>query len=374
MCNHIYTNKKWCENKNENPWVIFELNDYYNIDKLVFRDVAPYESGNGNVPEYWVYISTTGTDDDDWTLVKYANDGATVDVKEIDLDGSVEARYIKFVASRGTRTDNGQKENAIRIYGFDIYGEYSRPVERENLVSVGKSVMYFYKSNNYYQYPLHLLDGNKSNPANKWCFDKPSTSDPVRILILDLEEEYDIEKFVLYDAGFLGDKADNMTGCKIHISTEAPDLNLISTYQDNNKCWEKVVDDSEGKDDSVKTYTLDTPKRGRYLKLEIPRGRVGDLTSIYQFEVYKKAGGSSISNQSIDSIEIYPNILQSGDSLHIESLSGGEMSIYDLKGLKLFSDEVKTSSYSKQINLPSGNYIVKVRTQYKEETVKLIIL
>ena len=152
--------KKWCEDKTENPWVIFELTDYYDINKLVFRDVAPYEDGNGNVPEYWIYTSTTGVNDSDWELAVHKTDQGEVDVKVDTFNTPVRSRYIKFVASRGIRTDNGVTENAIRIYGFDIFGTFAEAVDRGDVVSVGKTVLGYYDAKNYYEEPLHLLDGS----------------------------------------------------------------------------------------------------------------------------------------------------------------------------------------------------------------------
>ena len=47
---------KWCENKNETGWVVFELADIYEINRFVFRDARTVE-GNQNVPEYRMFLS-----------------------------------------------------------------------------------------------------------------------------------------------------------------------------------------------------------------------------------------------------------------------------------------------------------------------------
>ncbi|MDR1681904.1 MAG: hypothetical protein LBS25_00730, partial [Candidatus Symbiothrix sp.] len=75
--------KKWCNNSRVYPWVVFELTDIYAIDKIVFRDVKPYESNFGNVPEYWVYVSTESAENCSWTEVAHLSGQSAVNVKEV---------------------------------------------------------------------------------------------------------------------------------------------------------------------------------------------------------------------------------------------------------------------------------------------------
>jgi predicted GH43/DUF377 family glycosyl hydrolase len=374
--NLLYTNndplKKWCDNITLKPWVIFELNDYYNIEKIVYRDVAPYENGNGNVPEYWIYYSTTGVKDSDWKLAVHKTNQQTVNVKEDVFDTPFEARYIKFIATRGIRTDTGVAENAIRLYGFDIYGTFLRSVDRNNIVSVGKKVLGFNDAKNYYEQPLHLLDGNLTNSANRWNFDKPATTDSLRYVVFDLEEEYDIEKFSLYDAGNFESNVNNLSGYSIYTSTQIPNFNLISGTEDNNTVWTKVVDATNRKLDNVKTDLIQ-PVKARYVKLEIPRSRTSNYTRLYEFEVYKKSIQNAINLVNERKLRIWPTIIKRGESINVDIEEPGELIVFSQQGALLLTARLFGSTNSYSINLPVGCYIVSVKTKSSQKNAKLLI-
>lgn len=365
--------KKWCENTSANPWVIFGLNDYYNIEKTVFRDVALYENGNGNVPEYWIYFSTTGVKDADWKLAVHKTNQQTINVKEDVFSTPVEARYIKFVASRGTRTDTGVAENAIRIYGFDMYGSFSRAVDRSNLVSVGKRVLGFNDAKNYYEQPLHLLDGNLSNGANRWNFDKPSVTDSLKYVVIDLENEYEVDKFSLYDAGNFESNVNNLSGYKIYTSTQTPNFNLISNNEDGNLVWTKVVDTTNRKSENVKTDLI-TPTKARYVKLEVPRSRTSSYTRLYEFEVYKKALLNAENSVKDDKLRIWPSILRKGESIHVDVEEPGELIVFSQQGALLLKLELLNTMNSYSIKLPVGCYIVTVKTKNFRRNAKLLVV
>lgn len=369
---YIDETKKWCEDKSKNPWVIFELADYYDINKVSFRDVAPYESGNGNVPEYWIYMSTTGVSDNDWHLVVHKTDQGNVDVKVDSFSSPINARFIKFVASKGVRTDNGQPENAIRIYGFDIFGELSNPIDRQGVISVGKSVIGFYDSKNFYEQPLHLFVGNL-NSANCWLFDQAGTGDSLKYVILDLENEYDVEKFKLYDAGNFDSKAYNLNGYKIYVSTEKPDLGLITLLVDKNIVWTKVVDVNGVKIDNIKTNVIN-PIKARYVKLEIPRSRSSLTNKIYQFEIYKKNIQDGISDTGLSGVSIWPRILKSGDLIRIKIPEPAKLYVFSLQGNLL--KEIKLNEYQNSItaNFPTGCYLARVSFKNQSEKFKIIVL
>ncbi len=365
--------QKWCEDKSRNPWVIFELLDYYKIEKTVFRDVAPYESGNGNVPEYWVYTSVTGTADEDWKEIVHKTNQQNIDIKEDEFDIPEEARYIKFVASRGTRTDNGNPENAIRLYGFDIYGSFSRPVDRGNVVSVGKTVLSFHDANAYYYQALHLLDGDITNQANRWHFNRAGESDSLKYVIIDLEDEYEIEKFVLYDAGNLQAASYNIDGYNIYVSVTAPDLSLISGAEDKNMVWTKVIDTKARRNENVKIDKI-IPVNARYVKLEIPRSRTYSAVHLYQFEVYKKDDGLGIEQSIANKIEISPNILKSGDNLTLKNFTSGTLRIFNLQGVLLMNKNIIEKEAAIPVHLPPGTYFVELKNNITEKAVKLIVI
>ncbi len=369
--------RKWCENKSTNPWVIFELTDYYNITKTVFHDVAPYESGNGNVPEYWIYTSVTGTAEGDWKEVIHKTNQQSVDVKEDLFNIPEEARYVKFVASRGKRTDNGNAENAIRIYGFDIYGSFSRPVDRGNVVSVGKTVLGFYDASEYYSQPLHLLDGDATNQANLWHFNQASESDSLKYVIIDLENNYEVEKFVLYDAKNFTSESSNIDGYNIYVSTTAPDLNLISKTEDKNTIWTKVVNTKGRRNDNVKTDII-TPITARYVKLEIPRSYTSSAVRLYQFEVHKKESSSGIAQVSTDNVEVTPRVLNPGQNLSVKSHTNGstlsEIILYSIAGNEVYRKSISGDEYVFQAPTIPGLYIMTVNLNNNTSTAFKILV
>lgn len=373
LYSHIDSRKKWCEDSSVNPWVIFELSDYYNVEKLVFRDVAPFENENGNVPEYWIYFSTTGVADADWELIVHKTNQASVNVKEDVLNVPKEARYIKFVASRGTRTDNGNPENAIRIYGFDIHGSFLRAVDRGDIVSVGKTVLAYYDAKQFFSQPIHIIDGN-TNATNSWTFDKAGTSDSLKYVILDLEEEYDIEKFVLYDAGNFGSKSNNLSGYKIYLSSVSPNLNAITPLRDNNTTWTQVVDMTGKRGDNVKTSLIE-PVKARYVKLEIPRSRtIATPLTISQFEIYKKSNTNTEAQIEVNKLNVFPTVLKSGESINVFNNQPGEINIFSQQGALLFRSELRENTNNKySLRLPQGNYIVNLKTKKSTLSSKIII-
>jgi predicted GH43/DUF377 family glycosyl hydrolase len=373
------SSQKWCENTSQNPWVIFELTDYYNIEKTVFRDVAPYESGNGNVPEYWIYTSVTGTAAGDWKEVVHKTGQQSVNVKEDLFDMPEEARYVKFVASRGTRTDNGNPENAIRIYGFDIYGSFSRAIDRGNVVSVGKTVLGFYDADEHYCQPLHLLDGDVTNQANRWYFNRAGENDSLKYVLVDLENEYEIEKFVLYDAGNFEVKSYNIDGYNIYVATAAPDLSLISKTEDKNTVWTKVMDTKGHRDDNIKTDII-APVAARYVKLEIPRSRTYGAVRLYEFEVHKKDNGSGIAPKNVRSasVAISSTAPAAGESLSIRSLKDGiplaEAALYDITGSSVFRKSIPDTEYTLSLPAFAGVYLLTVRlADGTSETFKILV-
>lgn len=364
--------RKWCEDKNANPWVIFELYDYYNIDKTVFRDVAPYESGNGNVPEYWIYTSTTGTADSDWKEVVHKTGQQRVDVKEDVFDVPEEARYIKLVASRGTRTDNGKPENAIRIYGFDIYGSFSRPVDRENVVSVGKTVLGFHGASEDFWQPLHLLDGDATNEANQWRFARTTGTDSLYYVVLDLEEEYEVDKFVLHDSGTSGGSGYNIDGYNIYVSTKAPVMSSISMTGDRNDGWTKVVNTNGRRSENVKNDMV-VPIAARYVKLEIPRSCTFGAVRLNEFEVCKVGDDAGNSIAYAETPLLMPNLLRSGESVTIRNMESGKVSLFDLQGTLLQELSISDDAQSFPLQLPAGMYVVRMDkgTMHKAEKLML---
>jgi hypothetical protein len=363
--------KKWCNTSNLYPWVVFELSDIYTIDKLIFRDVKPYESNCGNVPEYWVYVSLEAPDNCMWTEVAHQRQQGGLNVKEITFD-PVEARYVKFVASRGIKSDGGF-DNAIRIYGLDIYGTFSEEINRE-AVSVGKTVLGFNSSANYYERPLHLLDGNTGYVNNRWRSGRPPVSDSLSWVVIDLEQLYEVSQFKLYDAKTLDSGQTNLSGYHVYVSTEEPDLIKIGKNKDDNVCWTKVVDAyaENRSEQNIKTDEIATT-RARYIKLEIPRSRTTGYIQLYQLEVFgEKAITALPEPKAGNRLEIVSNPVKSGVSITLRGT--GAVKIYSLQGV-LLKEQSRIAGKTRlsSAGMSPGVYLVQLIDGKQVYSEKLII-
>lgn len=284
---YVYPSRKWCENKTTEPWVVMEFTDIYRIDRIVLRDVADREDNCGNVPEWWVYVRTTSTNP--WQLVAHQQDVGHLGEKDVRFEAT-EARYVKMVFRRGMRP-SGIEDNAIRLYGCDIYGQYVRPIERtDGMISAGKTVMMSHDFNGEASTALNLLTG-MADALRAW---KPTmgtiSTDPERYVVIDLEETYDIKRFYIYDAKSMNESATNMNAYQIFVSQERPDLSLITKTGDDNTCWTMVADKKNVGSASKKLVSFSTPVRGRYVKLCFPRTNEGmnnvEKPAIHAFNIY----------------------------------------------------------------------------------------
>lgn len=288
---------KWCDANTAQPWVILELSNYYDIDKFVITDARIRELNNGNFSEYKIFVTDKaydgvigGWDDADWTEVAYRSGEGDSIVKTVKLDTPIKARYVKLlILNKGVRHDNGKPENAIRVYGFDIYGSFNSEIDRGNLISVGKTILATENSVSKRETGINIIDGNITNIYDKWCFGSYGTDIIQRYTIIDLEALYDISDIKIYDANLLEPGTPNMQGCNIYVSRYAPDLSLINMYnEDTNDCWTKVVDSNFQELEDIKDYPL-TGVLGRFVKIEIPYDKAGDATQssrIFEAEVY----------------------------------------------------------------------------------------
>jgi predicted GH43/DUF377 family glycosyl hydrolase len=280
---YTYANKKWCDTSTQ-PWVVFELMDYYKINRFVMRDVEGHETNCGNVPEYWLYVSNDGNQ---WTELLHKTDVGSQGVKDESFE-PVETRYVKLVLKKGTR-GTGVADNAVRIYGVDLYGEYSRSADHNGVVSVGKTVLKSYNQTNEREQAINMLDGNYTDKRTKWCFYKSDVNtDPYKYVVIDLENQYDISEFKMYDCKTI-EPDNNIDTYQIYISKDLPDLNLITPRGDSNTCWgEPVVNKTGQSDVALKDDVLAKPVTGRYVKLVIPRtdDDMNNFTArIYAFDV-----------------------------------------------------------------------------------------
>ena len=290
---YVYPGRKWCDTSCENPWLILEFTGIYEVNRFVFRDVGTRESNCGNVPEYWVYGRMTTSDE--WTLLAHEDNVANLADKDISFPAT-EVRYMKLVFTRGIRP-SGVADNAIRLYGCDIYGRRVAEVTRtDGMISVGKTVLASHDTPEALNCPMNLLAGT---PAleRAWC---PSTpvlgTDPYRYLIVDLEQPYDIKRMILWDAKSVdtSGSAANMNAYQVFVSSECPDLSCITKLGDTNDCWTQVADKKSAGQTNKKIVNLATaPVRGRYVKLVFPRTTASmnniEKPALYAFQIYGTA-------------------------------------------------------------------------------------
>ena len=80
-------------------------------------------------------------------------EAGNANVKDHRLAEPKEARFVKFSMELPTG------ENAVRIYGFDIYGKLKERTDRGNLVSVGKTFLKSSGLNRFIPMPGIFLTG-----------------------------------------------------------------------------------------------------------------------------------------------------------------------------------------------------------------------
>lgn len=373
----LNSKKKWCDNLSYYPYIIYELADIYEVDKFVLRDVKPYEAEYGNVPEYWIYVTETHPSQCEWVEVAHANGVGNENTKTITLNQPAKARYVKLVVSRGIKA-NGDKDIAVRLFGFDVYGTFLKSVDRD-VVSVGKTVLGFNgETPFYYERPGSILDGNLTSPGNKWSVKEPSSaSDSVIWTVIDLEKEYSVDMFKLYDGTFLEDNMPNLKGYNVYLSTLKPDMSLIGKVEDKNICWSKVVDayalnrSSEG----VKTDEI-TPTKARYVKLEIPRScSAKALNRIFQFEVYERGGADVDEAIEVDNyVTIYPNPVKRGQLVNMPA-HDAIIYIYNVNGVLINNQVITVDAPTIETSMLNGGiYFIKYASDGLSTSYKLNVV
>ena len=319
LMSYIYPGRKWCDTSTEQPWLILEFTGIYEVDRLVFRDVGKREANCGNVPEYWVYGRMKTNED--WTLLAHENGVEGKDEKDISFPAA-EVRYLKLVFRRGIRP-SGVADNAIRLYGCDVYGRLVNELTRtDDNVSIGKTILAAYDAPDAACSAMNLLTGLPA-AERPW---RPSTpvqgSDPYRYVIVDLEQTYDIHRLQLWDAKSIDGEATNMNAYQCLVSPEQPDLSLITKGGDANTCWTQVADKKNAGSISKKTLTLTSPVRGRYVKLVFPR---------------TSASMNNVEQPALYALHVYGKAVDDGDG--ISQMKTGKLSVdngvYDLSGRKV---------------------------------------
>lgn len=340
LMSYIYPGRKWCDTSTEQPWLILEFTGIYEVDRLVFRDVGKREANCGNVPEYWVYGRMKTNED--WTLLAHEDGVEGKDEKDISFPAA-EVRYLKLVFRRGIRP-SGVADNAIRLYGCDVYGRLVNELTRtDDNVSIGKTILAAYDAPDAACSAMNLLTGLPA-AERPW---RPSTpvqgSDPYRYVIVDLEQTYDIRRLLLWDAKSIDGEATNMNAYQCLVSPEQPDLSLITKGGDANTCWTQVADKKNAGGTNKKTVTLSSPVRGRYVKLVFPR---------------TSASMNNVSQPALYALHVYGKAVDDEDGLgQTEGRRyGTDSGVYDLSGRKVASGDA-FGRQSRAYGFPQGLYI-----------------
>ena len=117
--------------------------------------------------------------------------------------------------------------------------------------------------------------------------------------MIDLEDNYDISSFKMYDCKTLVPQDPNVDHYKISVSADTPDLSKITPAGDQNTCWTTVVERYDTQSENIKEDKLDTSVSARYVKFELPRvkkdGKEYNTTThrIYALDVFGKKSDSS---------------------------------------------------------------------------------
>ena len=375
--------KKWCDNKTDKPWVIWEFTDYYKINRFWFEDARNHEPGSQNTPDWKLEYSLDGKE---WKEILHkTNDGDRI-YKDESFD-PVEVRYLRATFTKA--------DGAVRIYGVDIFGEYSRPIERENnLISVGKTILKSYDAVNMRETASNLINGY-ADKDHKWCFAQASKDDPIKFAVIDLEDTYDIEKIELVDCKGGRENDRNLEDLNIYVSNTAPDLDLITPQGDTNTCWNLVASATAAGDQDIKTYTFKSksesdpeaepkevkakaetaPVRARYVKLEVPFF-IGETQTNNTFtarvpalNVYgtKYVVGTGVGGIDADDAAI--SVRTAAGAAVVEA-SDATVYVYDLAGRLISKKSVNGTA---AIELPASIYLVRVVTPAGSKVAKVAI-
>jgi hypothetical protein len=357
---------KWCDTSTANPWVIVELSDIYSLSRFDIYDSKTHEN-YANVADYTISVSTDGKN---YTDVVDDTDVADEDIHVAKLDAPVDARYVKLQLKRGAT-------NAIRIYGFDIWGVFKQKAQQASDVPASrhKTILGCYDVQNHKDTPLTLIDAVKNDTTYTWKVTKGSDSDPIKWMIIDLEDSYDITSFKLYDSKSVG-TVDNITGYKVYVSSIEPRETAMTAYKQRSggANWTLAADVTGQGSTNVKEYALSTPMRARYVKLEIQNARMSDNAQLYEFEVYGDIVSGIENVQGDGGIGIYPSTVSRGQDFYISSPAAGTYTIYTIDGAQAISDAAKAGETTvSTTSLPCGIYLVKVVSDGHVTSKKLVV-
>ncbi len=336
------TQMKWCDNTPGQPWVIFSLTDIYTINRIEFRDCKMVEKDRPNVPQYSVYVSTTDTTEECW--IQIINESGLSEINEkVKSFDPVDARFVKFVPAKA--------DNAVRIYGFDIYGTFKEKIDRGGNIAAGKTIAAYSVCTGEMFTPANLLDGRS---GSFWEFNRAGV-----YVVVDLEEPARINKFVVVDSPTW------ITGYKISVSDTG-----------NGTDWKEVAN-PEFSEMTLerKEVTLLTPELTRYIRLDIPRANqaVSGIGHIKEFEIYQWSGSGIEQPESLSAgkFMLYPNPVVRGEKIALSET--GLVKIYSVQGQLIHEQDIRKNESISTRNLDPGSYVVCLINDQGSKQAKLVV-
>lgn len=134
-----------------------------------------------------------------------------------------------------------------------------------------------------------------------------------------------------------------------------------------------AVETVVGNDTYGQTIFPDISANGRYIRINTTASSLSHI-SINEFTVFGSAATISNEIESSAGIEVFPNPTTDFFSVNVKDGSEAKLSVYDLSGQLVFSDEFKkTKVVNAKELVVSGMFIIMVETENNTYTGKLIV-
>ncbi|MDX6746937.1 T9SS type A sorting domain-containing protein [Polaribacter sp. PL03] len=133
-------------------------------------------------------------------------------------------------------------------------------------------------------------------------------------------------------------------------------------------------------DTSVKQYVIDVPSGNTdwvgslQLRLQFVEDGTNFISGVIEVDRIQVGDSSilSVEKNTLEGVHIYPNPVSK--KLQVNTLEGGEISLYTILGSKIISTTTKSVNYTVDTsNIKSGIYLLKIISKGKSFTQKLIV-
>lgn len=356
---------KWCYNGSASlPYVDVKLADVYTLDRFDIYDSKTMED-YANSDSYSISVSMDGKT---FNEVASKSGVASENVHTCKLSKPIEARYVRLQIAKGGGS-------AVRVYGFDIWGTFKEKAADEvgKPVSLDKTIIGAFNIKNFNESPLNIIDGKYDNIEHTWNFDNKDNDGKINWVVVDLESQYNINKFVIRDANTSG--VNNFTGYRIYVSNQAPtetEMSRFKSFAGGSK-WTRAVPLTKD-NNATKTFTLDTPTKAQYVKLEIPAANVKDSAMVREFEIYGELVPTGISNVgSSDDINVYPNVVDRGMDLHVTAPLNSQYVLSNVGGCVVAQGFFGNETTIATNEMAPGIYLIRVKAGNQILNKKIII-